>query len=222
MDYPGIEKIFFDDGYRLAGDCFKDGINRESLENAIRNLYDSVDLLLEAFLNRAASENNASDCKKGCDWCCYQAVFAVTHEMVLVREYVRSALSESIQHRIAAAAESKSQRSLGKSEQELQKLKYPCPFLQNHICQVYPVRPMACRIYLSSSEQSCREEFEDPADETKIPKLYDFPLRAGRMLNEGFVTYLKEKNFQENELALEQGYMSILTLDQDIDSWIQS
>ena len=59
-------------------------------------------------------------------------------------------------------------------------------------------------------------------DEAHYPQLYEFPLRAGRMPNEDFVVYLKEKGMHVSELPLKQGYMSLVTLDQEFDSWIQS
>ncbi len=70
---------------------------------------------------------------------------------------------------------------------------------------------MACRIYLSYSEKACRRE---------LPELFEFPLHAGRMLNEGFVAWLKQNGMQSTELPLEQGYASIVTLGQDFGSWI--
>ncbi|MCK4750086.1 MAG: YkgJ family cysteine cluster protein, partial [Bacteroidales bacterium] len=216
-----IEKIFYDDGYRLASDFLHEGIETLKLKQAIHRIYESVDGLLDAFLQRTASENNPTECMKGCDWCCYQAVFAVTHELLYLREFIKTELPGAIRVQFEESARRKADITLQIPVNELQKIKEPCPFLRERSCQVYEARPMACRIYLSSSEQSCKEEFEDPRDETNIPQLYEFPLRAGRMLNEGFVAYLRQKGLHVAELPLEQGYMSLVTLDQDFDSWIQ-
>ena len=80
---------------------------------------------------------------------------------------------------------------------------------------------MACRIYLSSSEKACRAEFENPANDRNIPELFEFPLQAGRMLNEGFVAYLKQRGFKGSELPLEQGYSTMVTLGQTMEDWIE-
>ena len=75
---------------------------------------------------------------------------------------------------------------------------------------------MACRIYLSSSVPSCKRDFEEPGGDRHKPELYEFPLNAGRMLNEGFVSCLKQLGLKSVELPLEQGYASLVSLDQDL------
>jgi len=222
MDQGEIDRIFHADGYRLAGEYFQSGLNATQMIRAIVRLYESADSLIDALLQRTAAEGRPAMCRKGCDWCCHQAVFAVTHELLYLREYVKNELSEESEKQLEEMARKKSELTLQKPVKELRLLKAPCPFLQEHSCQVYAARPMACRIYLSSSESSCKNEYDDPEDETQFPQLYEFPLRAGRMLNEGFVAYLKEKGMHLVELPLEQGYTSLVTLNQDMNSWIQS
>jgi len=55
-----------------------------------------------------------------------------------------------------------------------------------------------------------------------FPDLFEFPLRSGRMLNQGFVAYLKQVGFQSSELPIEQGYSSLVTLGQTLEEWIDS
>ena len=81
---------------------------------------------------------------------------------------------------------------------------------------------MACRIYLSASESSCRKEHDNPSDTRSFPGLFDFPLQAGRMMNEGFVAWLKQAGLQVSELPIEQGYSSMVTLGQTMKDWIHS
>ena len=80
---------------------------------------------------------------------------------------------------------------------------------------------MACRIYLSSSEKSCRKDHEHPENKSSFPQLYEFPLLAGRMLNEGCVAYLKQQGLGSAELPLEQGYASMRTHGQSFGSWMK-
>jgi Fe-S-cluster containining protein len=220
---PGeIERIFHADGYRLAGEYLQTRPNATQMYRAIDRLYEAVDSLIGSFLQRTAAEGRPAMCRKGCDWCCHQAVFAVTHELLYLREHINKELTAESEKQFEEMARRKSELTLQKPVKELQLIKAPCPFLQDHSCQVYAARPMACRIYLSSSESSCKNEYLDPEDESQFPQLYEFPLRAGRMMNEGFVAYLKEQGLHLIELPLEQGYISLLTLEQDMDSWIQS
>ena len=80
---------------------------------------------------------------------------------------------------------------------------------------------MACRIYLSSSVKGCKRDHDDPGNKRTNAGLFEFPLRAGRMLNEGFVAFLKQTGFQVTELSLEQGYSSMVTQGQTMEDWIR-
>ncbi len=102
------------------------------------------------------------------------------------------------------------------------KIRAACPFLEAGCCKVYKARPMACRIYLSASVASCKKEHDQPSDTRNFPGLFDFPLRAGRMINEGFVAWLKQNGLQVSELPLEQGYSSMNTLGQTTREWLKA
>lgn len=109
---------------------------------------------------------------------------------------------------------------MDKSLEDQLKIRVACPFLKDGSCKVYEARPMGCRIYLSSSARSCKQEFDQPGNQKSIPELYEFPLIAGRMLNEGFVAYQKQVGLQSSELPVEQGYSSLVTFGQTMESWI--
>ncbi len=121
---------------------------------------------------------------------------------------------------IAARAREKVKLTLPKSHQEQLRFRAPCPFLESDSCLVYEASPLACRIYLSSSVKACIKEHHEPDNETTIPDLFEFPLRSGRMLNEGFVAYLKQNGLQSAEWTLEQGYASLITHGQTMEAWI--
>lgn len=219
MDQKEIGKIFYRDGYRLANQYLGDGVTVEKLRLAIEAKYEAVDGLLEAFLARTASDGKAAECKKGCAFCCHQPVFAVSHEMLYLKEYISKQPGNKQQQFIDRARE-KALLSLNKSLEEQQLITHACPFLEENACQIYEARPMACRIYLSSSMPSCKREYDKKGKNKQKPELYEFPLNAGRMLNEGFVSCLKQLGLKSIELPLEQGYSSLVTLDQDFESWV--
>lgn len=222
MDAKQINRIFYRDGYQLAHAHLSEGFSAAGIRAAVGQLYSSVDGLLEAFLRRASEEGSPAHCRRGCSWCCHQAVFAVTHEFLVLREYVVAHSSPEEASGYLARAEKKSGITTPKALRELLRHRAPCPFLDNGICGVYAARPMACRIYLSSSEAACRLDFQDPGDEKQFPGLFDFPLQAGRMLNEGFVAYLKQNGLQSTELPLEQGYASMMQADMTLEGWLSN
>ena len=148
-------------------------------------------------------------------------MFAVSHEFLYLQEYVHRNLSQVVRDRILARAREKVMLTMNKSIEEQQKIRAACPFLEEGSCLVYEARPMTCRIYLSASELSCKREHDHPGNQKNIPDLYEFPLLAGRMLNEGFVAYLKQSGLPSSELPMEQGYSSMLTLGQTMKNWIE-
>ncbi len=220
MDQKEIRKIFYRDGFRLAMKHLEEGLFPERLKAAIAAMYKAMDGLLESFLDRVAEDGKPSDCKKGCALCCYQSVFAVTHEVLYLEESIRRNKSAEEAKRYLEKARAKSLLTLNKSPEELSRVRHACPFLEADICNVYQARPMACRIYLSSSVKSCKKEDLQQSRGSQKPELYEFPLQAGRMFNEGFVAYLKQRGLESSELLLEQSYASILTLDQNFTSWL--
>lgn len=222
MDQKEINKIFYRDGYRLAGSYLEQEMNPVQMSGAIRALYEAMDQLLEAFLQRAGAEGQAVSCKKGCAWCCHQEVFAVTHEFLFLKEHVQHHLSQEEQDKVLENAREKVKITLNKTMEEQLKIRTACPFLEEGSCLVYKARPMACRIYLSASAASCKKEHDHPSETRTFPGLFDFPLRAGRMMNEGFVAYLKQSGLQVSELPLEQGYSTMATLGQTIGEWLKS
>jgi len=222
MDQKEIRKIFYRDGYRLAHTHLGQELSAVNLSLAISELHKAVDDLLDSFLERSAIDGLPADCKKGCSWCCHQEVFAVTHEFLYLRDYILNHLSEQQGAKILERAREKTLLTLNKPLEEQLKLRHACPLLDDGSCLVYEARPMACRIYLSSSAESCKREYERPDSGQSQPELFEFPFTAGRMLNEGFVAYLKLLGIQSAELPMEQGYSSMITMGQTMEDWVKS
>jgi Fe-S-cluster containining protein len=222
MDSKEIRRIFYRDGYRLAHEYLSGGLSSLNALQAIFRLYEVMDELLDAFLQRTAGEGSPASCKKGCAWCCNQEVFAVTHEFLYIREYVFQYLTEQERNRILERAREKLMQTVHLPVDERHNVRAACPFLEDNSCMVYAARPMACRIYLSSSLSSCMKVHKGPANGKAMAELFEFPLLSGRMLNEGFVAYLKQSGIRSAELPLEQGYASMLGTGQTMEEWIGS
>jgi Fe-S-cluster containining protein len=139
-----------------------------------------------------------------------------------LQEYIDGECSTREAGLFLERAREKSKETLKLDHEELLQHRESCPFLEKGACRVYAARPMACRIYLSYSEASCRDAHRHPENMQHYARLYEFPLLAGRMLNEGFVAYLKQQGLGSSELALEQGYASMRTHGQRFGSWLAS
>ena len=219
-DYSAVGTVFFHDGYRLASEYLKDGTSRSALIQLMSSVYESVDGLIDSFTKRCEREGLAVDCRKGCSFCCSQAVLASPHEVLAIHEFLRNSLSAGTE-RIKMRAADKHSETKHMSAKEFLHFIHPCPFLEHGDCLVYPVRPMACRCYLSSDAGSCRDQYENPEDRKKIAALYDFPLKAGRSMNEGIRSALMEKGLVPSEWLLETFMAAVFEREGILASWLE-
>nr|WP_321451551.1 YkgJ family cysteine cluster protein [uncultured Carboxylicivirga sp.] len=201
------DKIFFNDGLNLVKDALSNNSDKRSILHTTRQAQDAIDGLVDALSNEATRQNMPVDCKKGCNWCCHQPVFATSHEMMFVWEFIKLNFKEEDRKVILQKAFNNYQKRGRMDDKELLQSKLPCPLLLNGSCSVYPARPIACRIYLSMSAQSCKTAFDAPKDESIYPQLFDFPLQAGRMVNEGINKGLQDKGIKNREMLMEEGLL---------------
>lgn len=208
------DRIFYDDGYKLAQTAAEGGITNEKLFSAIEFLYAAIDGLNDSITALAEKQNMKVDCHKGCHWCCHQAVYANSYELHYLSEKVKAVIPKERINKWLEAAELKDTRTSKMNEEEISNYKEACPLLSNGACSVYAVRPMACRIYLSTRLQSCLEYYHHPENKENYPALLELPLQAGRMMNEGFMAALKENGIETAEFRLEEGLRIVLKNDQ--------
>ena len=219
-DYEDIGTIFFQDGLRLGRQFSSEGINRHAILQIMGAAYESIDGLIDSFRQRCKREGLAVDCRKGCSWCCSQAVLASNHEILVIQQYIKESVTEKILSEIKTRCAKKNEATRGMSAMEFLHYVHPCPFLDNGACLIYPARPMACRCYLSSSEKSCHDQYVHPKDRTKIASLYNFPLQAGRGINEGIRSVLMEKGLIATEWLLETFMAAVFKDEGILDNWL--
>ncbi len=204
------DRIFYSDGYRLALAAIEKGLSNDTLFLAIESLYQAIDGLNDSIIALAERQNIKVACFKGCHWCCHQAVFANSYELHFLSEKIKDKFSANELAEILNKTEEKSSITSKLTEEQILKYKFPCPLLVEGACSIYSARPMACRIYLSTKLDTCLEFYNHPENESNFPALIEFPLRAGRMLNEGFRAALKEHGIETAEFRLEEGLRIVL------------
>lgn len=210
------DRIFYSDGYKLAQSAIQKGFTNDSLFSAIELLYEAIDGLNESILALAERRNIKVACYNGCHWCCHQAVYANSYELHFLSEQLKKDFTQEDLSSLISLTEIKCAKTSVLTEKEILKFKSPCPLLKNGSCSIYSARPMACRIYLSTKLESCLEFYHHPENDDNFPALMDLPLRAGRMMNEGFSAALKEFGVETAEFRLEEGLRIVLKNDQPI------
>ncbi len=142
-------------------------------------LSDSVSSLSR---KRMEDESEPAACEQGCDACCYFAVITVSRsELDEIRHYLNAKQDKEVGVIL--------KRQWSDWETEKSSAIQPCPFLlqEQGRCSVSPVRPMACRLLLSSRKcsRSGRLYFEPGKllDEEKIDLKAFTPEELWTMLN---------------------------------------
>lgn len=149
-----------------------------------------ADQLIDAAIDKAASENKAVSCKKGCGACCRMAVPVSEPEAYRLRSVV-DAMPEPqksrVQERFALGMEvfgrtglltNMFQRVSGEEEEQSAMAKLDayyatgvaCPFLEDESCSIYDERPLICREFLvTSPAENCANI--DGAGVERLPTL---------------------------------------------------
>ena len=204
QNFTDIKKAFYSDGYQLGMKTVESNLSQDSLFLSISKMYDAIDELIDSLSELSREQNEPIKCKNGCAYCCHQPVFALDYEMQYLNSFIKEKFTVQKQNEIRTRANNNLQKLSGLTELEIFDSKHPCPLLEDESCSVYEVRPMACRIYLSTDLNTCSKFFNAPEDKSNFPALLEFPMRAGRFMNEGFKSALKIKGISVEEFRIEE------------------
>lgn len=96
-------------------------------------------------VSKIISPNTA--CKNGCSHCCKQAVTISEEEAKRIAEYRQSGYYKVAENTPEAFIKKiEEQRDTYRGEE--------CPFLENNLCTIYSVRPIACRFHFNLTDES--------------------------------------------------------------------
>ncbi len=206
--FSGSEKAFYSDGYKIGASTINQGFTKQPILEALKQMYQIIDELNYSLAKYAQEQLVTIACKKGCSWCCYQPIYILTHEIVYLQNFIQNNFTKIEVDKIVKKAHEKNQKLVLLGEADLQNSKHPCPLLKNEICTAYKARPMACRIYQSLNLKSCEIFYDEPKNTSNFPQLMDYPLKAGRMMNEGFKAAIKPKGYVSQEFRIEEAIIN--------------
>jgi Fe-S-cluster containining protein len=116
------------------------------------------------------SAAGSTECRAGCAHCCNLRVAAFPHEIVAIHYFLKRTLPREQLNKIRARIDAQYKVVQPLSESEHFSTNVECPLLMEGRCSVYPVRPISCSGYHSTSEAKCRESNEHPEmDNGAIP-----------------------------------------------------
>lgn len=98
-------------------------------------------------------------CHQGCAACCDLRVAATAPEILLIAQYIVATkpafagIGVDLADRVARDAAITS----GLDDERRLALRRPCPFIEDGLCLIYRVRPLACRGHASFDKAACAE-----------------------------------------------------------------
>ena len=98
-------------------------------------------------------------CKSGCSHCCHIALVITENEAQAISKFVGVPYADLGQP---------DPDEIGKGTAAYRGV--VCPFLLEHKCSIYSVRPVACRAHHSLNDDAVQCDLSTPSDESSVPK----------------------------------------------------
>lgn len=116
-----------------------------TLINLPRNLDHRANRMVAITDDLASTIAPFSVCKKGCSHCCYQSVVLSSWEADRIAKFTKRKIADFAGYK---------PHSDGRAKLINQYTGVRCPFLKDDVCNIYSVRPFACRAYFSMADES--------------------------------------------------------------------
>lgn len=142
-------------------------------------------------------------CKHGCTYCCINQVSFTEPEALYLGFYLLETRTTEELKKLEARTDSLLDKMKGKSRQEIgmNRHMYPCLFLENGTCSIYPARPLVCRGWNSVDSDMCKNS-NQTANALAPIENHELP----RMLAEGIQRGILSGT---QELKLESGFIMV-------------
>lgn len=188
-------------------------------ETAAKSAFLWSDQCLDLF-QKVNPEPQPTDCRPGCNSCCFNQVELTVPEVLLMGNYLADRLNDSdLKLLLQRVEESCSLRS-GKSSRELAKMRseLPCPLLEEGRCLAYDVRPLMCRAMHALHVETCRQELADPNLNTVEFYLHRHVINVS--ISKGLVDACKALGYQPGPLDLTQAIRQYFAQPGTVHRWL--
>src|SRR5450830_161957 len=145
--------------------------NARSAQQAIAfisNLHRGVDRVFQDVLDKGQH----IACKAGCNYCCSVRVHATEPEVFLIAAHLRAHPADQLKIVLDRLKDHAAVASLASTANH----RTTCPFLENSLCSIYPVRPASCRKAHSLDAQLCEKS------SAELPQSLNIVLKAEALM----------------------------------------
>lgn len=127
-------------------------LRRQDSERSAITFVRSVQHAVDRVLGAAIAQGARIDCKAGCSHCCNARVEAIPPEIFLIASEIEQ---RSPSERADIVARLQTHITASNLEAAPWNHRTSCPFLKDHLCSIYHVRPAACRKAHSVDVDAC-------------------------------------------------------------------
>jgi len=128
----------------------------QNLLAGLTEYYETADILFAE-----STKTSQIACESGCSFCCSLHVTTKPYEILPLVRFTESLAP--VQRERFDLIVAHNRELLGKTDDErIIAVNFTCPFLLNHACAVYSMRPLSCRVAHSLSQNVCEQAFNSP------------------------------------------------------------
>jgi Fe-S-cluster containining protein len=157
-------------------------------------------------------------CRAGCAWCCSLFVSATAPEIIQIADYLRATRTTDQLAALHQRLAEREQLFAGKSAEGRSAARLPCVLLVEQQCSVYPVRPLACSSWSSTSAQRCEESWRSHWAQTITANQMQHWLYGGVML--GLREGLDAHGLASEQLDLATALRIALDMPDAAERWL--
>jgi hypothetical protein len=109
-------------------------------------------------------------CRAGCDFCCHTAVTAAPPQVFAIAAYLRAHYDAEELRQVREQIDRNASLAASMSRADYIAALIPCALrTPDGNCRAYPVRPLACAGFLSTSREACAAEFHRVPGRGPVP-----------------------------------------------------
>jgi Fe-S-cluster containining protein len=158
-------------------------------------------------------------CKEGCSWCCHMRVTALPVEVLAIATALRETLPEGKLESLRVKIADVVAKTAGVSW--VDRAPTPCPLLDDGMCSVYALRPLACRAYHSFAVTPCRDYVERGTWEGLQVRINNFKRAPFDQAMQGMKDAICEHGLESEEVDLAAALRIALKLPDAMARWLR-
>lgn len=174
---------------------------------------------LAASMIATAAAHESVVCRAGCSWCCYPPyVTTNAAEVTRIAAYLREALGPAELGTLIEQLRNRTTRIQAMNKEERAHAVLPCALLVDNCCSVHPVRPLACRGWVSSDVIACEASYESGWEHPVPNGRRHLGVTAGIRL--GMRQALEAGGLEHEPIDLTAGLLIALSQPDSTDRWL--